>query len=85
MKDLPLSTAFPDSSAVDRATYHSGQRVLDIWYAGGDRYSYFDVPPEIYRQLRSAPSVGEFVNREVKPRFRCAIDPRRGRFRPRED
>ncbi|WP_165357304.1 KTSC domain-containing protein [Sphingosinicella sp. CPCC 101087] len=85
MKDLPLSTAFPDSSAVDRATYHPGPRVLDIWYSGGDRYSYFDVPEETYRQLRSASSVGEFVNREVKPRFRYAIEPGRRRFRPQED
>ena len=77
-----LSTAFPDSSAIDRATYDGEDRTLDLWYAGGDRYSYFDVPAEVYEALKQAGSAGEFVNHWIKPNFRCEIERRRRRFRP---
>jgi hypothetical protein len=80
VSDLPLSTAF-DSSAITRATYRPDEQILDIWYKGGDRYSYFGVPIEIYRALREAESAGEFVNFYVKP-FPHEIEPRRKRFRP---
>jgi hypothetical protein len=80
---LPRSTAFPASSAIDRATYDPDRRILDLWYAGGDRYSYFNVPLDIYERLCAAPSAGEFVNRCIKPVFRGEIEPRRRRYRPR--
>ncbi|MEA3004699.1 MAG: hypothetical protein QOH81_3487 [Sphingomonadales bacterium] len=79
--DLPLVTEF-ESSAVERARYHPESATLDIWYRGGGRYSYFDVPEDIYRALREAPSAGEFVNLEIKPNFRYALEPGRRRFRP---
>ncbi len=52
------------------------------WYAGGDRYRYFDVPMDPYRALREAHSAGEYVNREIKPHYRFEIEQRRKRFRP---
>ena len=82
MSTIPLSTGFPQSSAIGRATYHPDRQVLDLSYRGGDRYSYFDVGIDIYEALCAAPSAGEFVNRMIKPRFRCEIEPRRKRFRP---
>ena len=85
MSGFPLSTSFPGSKAIDRATYDPDRRTLDIWYSGGDRYCYFDVPPETYVLLCAADSAGEFVNRRIKPRFRYEIEPRRRRFRPKED
>ena len=81
LNDTPLVTNF-DSSAVERGRYSPRTRTLDIWYKGGDRYSYFDVPPDIYVGLRGAPSAGEYVNREIKPRYRYEIEERRRRFRP---
>lgn len=71
-----------DSAAIERAAYDPDRRLLDLWYAGGDRYSYFDVPPETYEALLAAPSAGAFVNSEIKPAFRYQIEPRRRRFRP---
>ena len=85
MYELALSTTFPDSSAVGRATYSPDRQVLDLWYRGGDRYSYFEVPIDVYEGLCAAPSAGEFVNRVIKPNFRCEIEPRRRRFRPGND
>ena len=77
-------TEFPSSSAIERAEYRAAAGTLDIWYRGGDRYSYFDVPPQIYEGLLAAPSAGEFVNAHIKPNYRYEIEPRRRRFRPKD-
>ncbi|HEX6375481.1 MAG TPA: KTSC domain-containing protein [Allosphingosinicella sp.] len=79
---MALHVAELDSSAIRRAAYEDEARTLDIWYADGDRYSYFDVPMDVYRSLRSASSAGEYVNREIKPNYRYEIEARRRRFRP---
>jgi hypothetical protein len=79
--DLPLVTDF-DSSAVERARYHPESRTLDIWYKGGDRYSYLDVPERVYRALRLADSAGEYVNLAIKPHYRYELESGRRRFRP---
>ncbi len=71
-----------DSSAIGRAVYDPAAGTLDLWYRGGDRYRYFEVPEAIYEALVEAPSAGEYVNREIKPRFRCKIEERKRRFRP---
>jgi hypothetical protein len=71
-----------DSSAITAAAYDTDAGILDIWYKGGDRYSYFDVPPHIYQELGDAPSAGEYVNLEIKPNYRYEIEARRRRFRP---
>ena len=70
------------SSAVDRVAHAPESRTLDIWYKGGSRYTYFDVPAEVYRALLAAPSVGAFVNAQVKDVYRFEIEPGRRRFRP---
>jgi hypothetical protein len=71
-----------DSSAIARAFYSEASATLDLWYKGGDRYRYFDVPLAIYEALVSAPSAGEYVNLEIKPLYRYEIEGRRRRFRP---
>ena len=70
------------SSAIARAAYDPAATTLDLWYRGGDRYRYFKVPEAIFDDLLAAPSAGEFVNREIKPRFGYEIEERRRRFRP---
>jgi KTSC domain len=79
---MALHVAEFRSSAVGRAAYDGEASTLDLWYAGGDRYRYFDVPMEVYRALRESPSAGEYVNREIKPHYRFEIEARRKRFRP---
>jgi KTSC domain len=73
-----------ESSAIERAAFDADSATLDLWYRGGDRYQYFEVPEAVYDDLLAAPSAGEFVNREIKPRFRYEIEERRRRFRPPE-
>lgn len=74
-----------DSSAIESAAYDDELHILDLWYKGGDRYRYSGVPIEVYRGLQSAPSAGEYVNREIKPNFPFEIEPGRRRFRPGPD
>ena len=80
-----LHHVFTNSTALNRAEYDPQTCVLDLWYAGGDRYSYFMVPQRIYHALIAAPSAGTFVNQQIKPRYRCEIEERRRRFRPPAD
>ena len=70
------------SSAVDRVRHDPATSRLDIWYKGGDLYSYFDVPAETYRAMLEAPSLGAFVNQAIKPHYRYELEERRRRFRP---
>lgn len=35
-----------------------------------DPYVYFEVPPEVYRELEGAESKGEFINLMIKPRYK---------------
>lgn len=79
---MALHVAEFRSSAIDRAAYEDEALTLDLWYAGGDRYRYFDVPMHVYRALREASSAGEYVNGEIKPHYRYEIEQRRKRFRP---
>ena len=81
---MAIGRPFPASSAIERASSDPATEMLDISFAGGDRYSYYGVPQEVYDALCAAPSAGTFVNQFVKPHFRCEIEPRRRRFRPSE-
>jgi hypothetical protein len=72
-----------DSSAIERAAFVEPSGTLDIWYKGGDRYRYFNVPAATFDALLSAPSAGEYVNRQIKPNHRFEVEERRRRFRPR--
>lgn len=58
-----------DSTSVASVGYDEGARVLEIEFRGGRVYRYRDVPPAVHRLLLRAPSIGEFVNRIVRPRF----------------
>jgi hypothetical protein len=80
-EETSLASVF-SSSAIERARYTLDRRTLDIWYKGGDRCTYFQVPMEVYQRLRSAPSADEYVNKEVKPHYRYELEGCRERFRP---
>lgn len=72
-----------ESSAVDRVEYDAARRTLDIWYSGGERYSYSDVPGDKYDALLVAASIGAYVNAEIKPHHRFELESGKKRFRPK--
>jgi len=61
-----------ESSAVESVGYDPRTRTLEIEYAGGGVYRYFGVPPRAYVLLLRADSIGAYVNRRIKPYYRCA-------------
>lgn len=65
MKRAPV-----DSSAVVSVGYDESQQILELEYIDGDVYQYFDVPKALHLALLDAPSIGQFVNTEIKGTFR---------------
>ena len=59
-----------DSSAVSSIGYDESRQTLELEYVDGDLYQHFDVPKALYRALLDAPSIGQFVNTEIKGTFR---------------
>lgn len=74
-----------DSSAVDFIDYDGESGTLDIWYREGEGYSYFEVPRDRYEALLAAPSIGAYVNAEIKPHYRYEQKTERKRSRPAEE
>ena len=58
-----------ESTSVASVGYDEHAHVLEIEFRGGRVYRYRDVPAAVHRLLLRAPSIGEFVNRIVKPKF----------------
>ena len=54
------------SSALTHIRYSQDTRELEIRFVNGRTYQYFDVPPEIYEGLTSAPSRGAFFTANIK-------------------
>jgi hypothetical protein len=73
------------SSAIERVGYDPAGRNLSVWFKGGRRYVYADVPPELYLDLCSASSAGRFINSAVKGRFPCRSERPRRLYSDRAD
>jgi lysyl-tRNA synthetase class 2 len=59
-------------SRVIRLFYYDRKaRRLDVVFVSGRRYSYHEVPEEVYSRMVGAFSKGEFFNAQIKDRFRC--------------
>ena len=55
-----------NSSAISEVSYDKKDRILRIQFARGAEYDYPDVPEKEFRNLVSAPSVGQYFNRHIK-------------------
>jgi lysyl-tRNA synthetase class 2 len=58
-----------DSSSIASVGYDDRSFELDIEYKNGRIYRYSQVPAAAYRLLLRAPSIGQYVNQVIKPRF----------------
>ena len=58
-----------DSSSIASVAYDERAFALEIEFKNGRTYRYSHVPPAAYRLLLQAPSIGQYVNRVIKPRF----------------
>jgi hypothetical protein len=76
------SKELPRSSAIERVGYNDTTSELSIWFKGGRRYIYADVPRYIYDDLSEASSAGRYVGEIVRGRFACTAPLRK--YRPRD-
>jgi hypothetical protein len=57
------------SSSIASVGYDGAANVLELEYRNGKVYRYLNVPAAAHRLLLQAPSIGDFVNSVIKPRF----------------
>ena len=58
-----------ESSSVRAVGYDPATFELEVEFHNGRTYRYQHVPIAAYRLLLQAASIGEFVNKQIKPRF----------------
>ena len=58
-----------DSSSIRSVDYDPDNRILELEYAGGNVYQYYEVPEGIHIDLMCADSKGRFVNFRIKPYY----------------
>ena len=59
------------SSMMTSAGYDPTNRVLEIAFARGAVYRYFDVPLDVYQELLTAPSQGRIFHSCIRGVFEC--------------
>ncbi|MGX5820087.1 KTSC domain-containing protein [Chitinophaga lutea] len=57
------------SSVVHSMQYDEQTRTLRIRYVSGLVYDYKAVPPEVYAQMKTASSKGQFLNKHIKGHY----------------
>ena len=62
MNWLPL-----DSSALNSVAYLPAERLL--YFHSGERYRYFEFPPELYQEFLAAESKGAYFARNIRNHF----------------
>ena len=61
---------YVSSSNVESVGHDDARDELWMTFLDGSTYVYEGVPRETFDELLSAPSVGSYLNREIKPNFR---------------
>jgi len=54
-----------ESSNLAAFRYNVAEKLLDVRFAKGPEYRYFNVPPAVFHGLRHAESKGKYLNAEV--------------------
>ena len=61
---------FFNSSAIARAEYDPGTRILQVWFVEtGGPYNYYRVPQHVYEGLVRATSKGVYFNTHIRDRY----------------
>ncbi len=62
------------SSVIHSYSYDDERRELAIAFKSGKRYTYVDVPREIFAALEQAPSKGDYFNTHVREQYSFVRD-----------
>ena len=60
------------SSTISEIGYDESRRVLEVLFASGSTYQYFDVSAQEYEALMGASSLGQYLNANIKGKYRYA-------------
>ena len=60
------------SENLARIRYDENSNTLEIEFKGGRLYQYFDVPVQVFEELRNAGSLGQYFNSNIKGYYRYA-------------
>lgn len=61
-----------DSSTISRMAYDETRKVLSVEFKNGSRYEYYDLPINVFQQMKAASSKGQFLSANIKGRYRYA-------------
>lgn len=53
------------SSAINSIGYDPESEILEIEFAGGTAYEYYDVPHQVYDEMMHAESLGAYINETI--------------------
>jgi hypothetical protein len=62
----------PESSNIARFGYDENNQVLGVEFKSGGTYHYFDVPENVFGQMKNASSKGQFLAQNIKGTYRYA-------------
>jgi hypothetical protein len=65
MEKIPVS-----SSNVETIAYDEDSSTLQIEFKNGSIYQYFDVPANVFAELRNADSIGKYLAANIKGAYR---------------
>lgn len=65
----PTATIYPPRPRSQRASYDPLDRTLRIQFRNGRVYGYYEVPSNVWRDLKNVASTGRFINRRLDPFF----------------
>jgi len=57
------------SRVIRRFSYQAKDKALDVTFVSGRRYRYLNVPQQVYQDMQSSFSKGEYFNRHVRDHF----------------
>jgi len=64
--------AVKNSSQVDQYGYDPVSKTLSVRFKAGGEYHYSDVPVGVYEGLQKAESVGSYLSKSIKGKFKFA-------------
>jgi hypothetical protein len=59
------------SSSIASVGYDAVTRILEVEFVHGHVYRYRDVPDPVVRAFLSAPSLGAYLNANIRDAYRC--------------
>lgn len=57
------------SSNVEQIGYDDLTQTLQVNFKNGSKYQYYEIPADLYKAFRGAPSIGNFIAKHIKGKY----------------